>query len=207
MNCQEAHGRKPRLYLYNSSFDPPGNHNIEIVRALISNRKPHDLVWVMPYGGRPETKGIASVKDRHEMIIYAFSQFPAAIIDFADLGKRQFTFSVELEKRFQKNMPGFDVWHVIGSDMIVGGVSGTSKIHRKWMDGEWAFCNLHFLVLERSDFLINDKDLPPKSEQLLVHTTGTNAEIRERVRVGQSIDDLVPKSISDYIKEHKLYLT
>ena len=206
MNCQEAQGRKPRLYLYNSSFDPPGNHNIRIAEALISNREKNDLVWIMPYGGRPDTKGIASAKDRHEMIICAFSQFPEAIIDLADLGKHQFTYSVDLEKRFKKNMPGFEIWHVIGSDMIENGNTHSSKIHTKWHEGGWAFDHLNFLILNRENFPTLQANLPVHAECLFVHTSGTNAEIRERVRTGQSIDDFVPKSVAAYIKEHKLYL-
>jgi len=198
--------RQPRFYLYYASFDPPGKHNIQIAQAITDTLTRNDLLWIVPYGNRETEKGIASAHHRREMILDTFSgEVPSAIIDFADMKNRTFRHNVGMQRHFAKRHPSKEIWHVIGARSIQHGAAEQSKIHKNWKEGAWAFQNLNFLVIQYPDHEFDPSDLPPSSEVLPVDVSGTNKDIRERVRRSEPIDDLVPEHVAAQINEYRLY--
>jgi nicotinic acid mononucleotide adenylyltransferase len=198
--------QKAGTILYSGSFDPPGYHNIAIAKALSDFASDNDIVWVIPYGGRPGKNGISRWQDRREMILRALCGSRKALLDFMDLRHKEMTPNVDMDRRFRNGQPNREVWHVIGANMIIGGAKKQSKIHLKWKEGPWVFDHLNFIVLVSPDSPIDEVDLPPHHKILTVNVQATSQEIRNRVLRGEPIDHLVPPNVLSYIQEQKLYL-
>jgi nicotinate-nucleotide adenylyltransferase len=202
---EECNEQKPRTILYSGSFDPPGYHNTATAKALADFASENDVVWILPYGGRPKKNGISKWQDRREMILRALCGSKKTILDFMDLKHREMTPNIDMDRRFRDRQPNREVWHVIGANMIVGGAKKQSKIHQRWKEGPWVFDHLNFIILVTPNSPINKEDLPPRHNILRVNTQGTSQEIRNRVSRGEPIDHLVPSNVLSYIQEHKLY--
>lgn len=201
--CDE---RKPGTIIFSGSFDPPGNHSVITAKALARFAGRNDEAWIIPYGGRPGKQGLSTPRDRRQMILCAFEGIQKVIVDFMDLGRNEITPNVDMDRHFKRHQPERAVWHVVGSNMITGGASKQSKIQLKWKEGLWAFENLYFIILVTPGVPFNPIDLPPNYKLLEVDAQATSQDIRNRVSLGESIDDLVPPKVLSYIRTNGLYL-
>lgn len=198
---------KPRIAVYGGTLNPPGLHHREIAAFLAGL---FEKVLIVPCGPRKDKAPTnVSSEQRKEMISLAFKDFSAGSVefDFSDLDRGVFTPTCELHEKYQKRFPDFELWYVIGEDIIEGGGAGNSEIQRSWKNGARIWNELNFVIINRPDFRINPKDLPPRSYrvEMTVAMMGRSSLIRERVAQGEPIEGLVAPQVARYIKENRLY--
>ena len=190
-----------KIALFGGNFDPAGIHHQKIATAA---RLYCDKVIVVPCGTRPdrEQSNTASFH-RARMVRMTFGDLPGVQIDLFDIDNECFTPAIELEERYRA---GGEIWHLVGSDWIVGGGGGKSVIQKEWHRGEELWETSRFVVNERAGFTIRPSDLPPRHRVLSMSLRGSTTEIRERVTRGLPITGLVVPEVETYIQEHNLYV-
>lgn len=190
-----------RIVIFGGSFHPPGLHHRRIVELLA---KRFNEVVVIPCGPRPDKSMINDLEPVHRaaMSDLNFRGIPNVRVDLEDLEHDVFTRTIDLDRKFKKFA---EVWHCVGSDLLQGGGRGKSVIHKEWKGGNklWNSCN--FAVVERPDYTLKPKDLPPRHMKFRSVGNGSSTEIRNRLLHHQSISGRVHEEVQSYIQRHGLY--
>lgn len=197
--------------IYGGSFNPPGRHHIEVAR-LLSNH--FSRVIVLPCGFRndkvrrhndwidPELRRTLLELSFRTLIDELAASGRILELDFRDLDNQQFTTTAELFEIYRvQGLPGF----VVGADLLVAGATGNAPIQKTWYKGEWIWNNLHWICLKRPGYALDDADLPPHRQLIECSIEGSGSLIRQRIRAGQSINNLVTEPIENLLVSHKAY--
>jgi len=192
-----------KIVIFGGSFNPPGIHHKELVKALA---KRFDRVVVLPCGFRPDKASHiqASDVDRRVMIKETFEGMDKVEISFVDLDHGEYTRTYELDKQLQK-IYGDDLWYAVGTDLIQGGSFGSSEIQKLWFRGPELWKNLNFAVVARKDMPASPCDFPPKNVLVQFDEVGSSSEIRKRCNQSKSIKGLVVPEVEQYIVNNNLY--
>jgi NAD+ kinase len=190
-----------RIALYGGSFNPPGRHHRALVEELLNH---FDEVVVLPCGPRPDKPTVQRTDPLHRaaMVDLAFRGLPRVRVEHFDLEQSTFTRNHELEEIYGHEG---ELWHVVGADIVQGGATGNSEIHRSWHQGERLWTDLNFAVFERPGYELVAADLPIRSARFAATVSGSSTEIRDRVWRDQSVDGLVAPEVADYIQRYRLY--
>lgn len=190
-----------RIAVYGGSFNPPGLHHWYIAAEL---QKLFDLVIVVPCGPRPDkltTNDIETVA-RATMVDMAFAGLDKVRVDLFDLEHSTFTRTHALEERYAEEG---EVWHVVGTDLIVGGGADASQIHRSWWSGPELWQRLNFAVMQRPGYEVDPADLPPHHRLIPCEASGASSKIRELVLQRKPSTHLVVPRVAEYIERYGLY--
>lgn len=188
-----------RIAIYGGSFNPPGVHHEDVVRALAEN---FDEVIVVPCGPRPDKEITNDIAPSHRatMADLAFGGIKNVAVDLFDLENDIFTPNVGLQKRYADR--GI-IFHVIGSDLI--GPSGKCAVRDTWKDGERLWRTSHFVVGRRAGYQIVQEELPSQYEILEAGISGSSNEIRRRIFDRKSIEGLMSALVVTYVRRYGLY--
>lgn len=191
----------PKIALYGGNFNPPGLHHQRIAEALAQQ---FDQVLVVPCGPRPDKQTLNHIEPvyRATMADLAFRGIKKVEVDLFDLEQATFTRAHALEKRFSHLG---EIWHVVGSDLLVGGKSGSSRIQKTWEKGEELWKNARFAVITRRGYALDPEDLPPHHCLLSLDIEGSSATIREKLYQQKGGDELLSPEVAAYIQRHGLY--
>lgn len=192
-----------KIGLFGTSANPPGEHHREIVREAAAK---FDTVIIIPCG--PRTDGKLTVNDiapihRAIMTDIVFKSIAVNVwTDLNDLEHQVFTKTYELERKYRAL--GYEPWHIVGMDLVIGGSEGKAHI-QSWEHGKELWNHANFAVVLREGISFDPKDLPPHSMLIRPEHSGSSTEIRRRVFEHQSITGLVPIEIVKYIERFGLY--
>ncbi len=193
-----------RVALYGGSFNPPGEHHRQTVRALAQHV---DRVVVVPCGPRPDKPVTHDVPAIHRatMVDMTFRREPKASVELLDLETGRFTPHCELVRRFAADgAGGHDVSLVVEAAWLRGGAAGQSQIQTAWKEGGPLWRDRHFLVVRRAGEDLASTDLPPRCRVIDLPWEGP-PNIRDKVFHHQPIDGLVTPEVAAYIERHRLY--
>jgi NAD+ synthase (glutamine-hydrolysing) len=196
---------KTRIALWGGSFNPAGRHHQEIADRL---SKEFDHVFIIPCGNTRPDKALVSNNDRAIIANIAFGSFSNTELDHYDLIHNVYTPTYLLEERYTTKYPDAEIWHVIGSDLIIGGSEGNSQIQKNWVNGLEVWQNLKFCIISRPGYPLTGKDMPPNHYINLLSSEifGSSTEIREKLKNNLDVSNLIDDSVLTYIKDHKLYI-
>lgn len=200
---------KKRVAVFGGAFNPPTMSHVVTVCGAVSyldeEEEPffRELI-VVPCGLRPDKETVNHIDSEHRaaMSHLAFDDLPRVTSDLFDLDCGSFTRTIDLVRRYEKL---YEVWLVVGSDLIQGGSRGESAIQRLWSSGQLLWHEAKFFVSTRKGFPIMSADLPPHAREYDLRLQGRSSDVRELIRTGQSIDGCVPASVANYIRQHRLY--
>ena len=193
--------------LFGGSFDPPGIHHECVVGALHDIRDiPNPHVTVIPCGSQRQDKRIRTTPEhRTNLCELAFKRFASTHLDVTDLRAGRYSPLIELDTRYG-GKERTDLYHVVGSDLVIGGKDGRSEIQLTWKAGPFIWTSLRYIVVERPGYPLDGLDLPPQCEHVIpLHVDGASKIIRERIEAGLPFNDLVSQGVWDYICTHRLY--
>jgi nicotinate-nucleotide adenylyltransferase len=183
------------------SFNPPTNAHRKIA-ALVANI--FDLVLIAPCGIRSDKSiDLITIDHRIKLVELGFHNLSANVrLMLDDITSANFTPTWQL----QEKLSGLgEIWHIIGSDLVCNGSRGQSEIQLCWQRGREIWEQLNFMVITRPGCPVSSTDLPPHCKLLTVEFIGSSTEVRQRLRAGQPITDLVNEAVASYIAEHQLF--
>jgi nicotinate (nicotinamide) nucleotide adenylyltransferase len=197
---------QPQIAVYGGSFNPPCLHHQTIAEKLAAE---FDKVIIVPCGdSRSDKDSVKAVSnsDRAIMVNIGFSGLPNSEIDLSDLENNVYTPTYLLEERYAAKYPEAEIWHVVGSDLIVGGRDKNSQIQTTWKNGQEIWQNLKFCIIARPGYELAVNDLPPVSRIYEIpRIYGSGTIVREKIANHEYPDALLDGAVYDYIKAHNLY--
>ena len=198
--------KRTRIAIYGGSFNPGSKHHVEIAEKLANE---FDKVIVVPCGdNRPDKESVRAVDNVHRGVItkLAFGHIAGVELDLYDLDNNVYTPTYKLEERYVKKYPEAEIWHVVGSDLIVGGRDKNSEIQRGWQQGKDIWQNLRFYVVIRPGFDLTNEDFPPISKSYEIpEICGSGTMIREMIKNRKDARKFVDESVLEYIYQNHLY--
>jgi NAD+ kinase len=190
-----------RIALLGGSFNPPGLHHRRIAELLATR---FDEVRVVPCGPRPDKPGVSEVPGpfRAALCDLTFGGIDRVVVDLFDLESGEFTRNHALERRFSAQA---EVWHVVGSDWVVGGAQARSAIHTGWEQGPDLWRSSRFIVLARPGHPVAPGDLPPRAEVIPLELEGSSSDLRARLLQGRDASPFLAPRAARYIARYGLY--
>ena len=186
---------KKKIGLLGFSADPPHYGHLDIARLLLKRRRV-DEVWIVPCGKHSFGKPMAPAIHRRRMAKFLESRR----IKVSDVEIKRFGISYTIDTIIilRKKFPDYQFFWVLGSDIVKLGT------YKKWRDWKKLASLANFLAVDRSGFRINK--LPDGFTFVKGKISDiSSTKIRERLRRGLAIDNLVPPKVKEYIQKHKLY--
>lgn len=194
-----------RIALFGGTFDPVHGGHLEIARVAADAYR-LDRVLFVPAGDPPHKQGQtqASYEDRYQMAKLACAEderFEASRLeDPMRLGGRR-SYSYDTIRRVRKTLePGDELFFLLGEDAFAD--------LNIWYRLEDVVLLVELLVVSRPN---GGGERAPKLPGLRAHWVrgiehpASSTEIRRRIAAGEPLDDLVPASVADYIREKQLY--
>lgn len=184
-----------KVALLGGSFNPIHNGHIQIALDLIEKKVVNE-VWFIPCGEHAFDKSLASKKDRKEMIDLAIKNNSKFKLIDIELNSGKKSYSSETIKALKEKF-SHDFYFVIGTDNL--------KDLSKWHNFSYIKENVNFILVNRGNFVPENVLGIKISYFLNMDNSVSSTKIRELVRKGKVITDLVPEKVAEYIKQMELY--
>lgn len=169
-----------------------------------------DLIWFMP-NGNPPHKSNDSIEsqttNRVEMVKRAISQTEYFSLQPYEVENQEVHYSYKTMEYFEKMYPEHEFYFIIGADSLFS--------IEKWVHPEILLKKCVILAAYRDEKgteemvrQINYLNQKYCADIRLLNTPYvdiSSSEIREMLKVGQSIRGIVPDSVCAYIEENQLY--
>ncbi len=190
-----------RTGLLGGTFDPPHLGHLRVAEDVRRERQLGEILLV-PAGEPPHKMGlqVTSSALRLEMTRAAVRGVPGLAVSDIEVERAGPSYMVDTLRSLVGERPGDELFLVIGADQWAE--------FETWMDPEEVARLAHILVMARDG-----------SEKAGTSPVGTvrwspvavtrvdvsSTEIRERVRAGVSIEEMVPASVAEIIARENLY--
>jgi len=195
-----------RIGIMGGTFDPVHSGHLEIARA-VRDAMALDGVMLLPAGDPPHKRRKAGKRDRMEMTRLAAAEagFEACAEEIEREGT---TYTVDTLTAFHRQRPEVEWVYIIGAD--------TLKVLDSWRNFPQIAKLCEFAAVGRPG--IGEAAVQARIEEISskygakisrVDAVGpeiSSTLVRERAARGESIADLVPPPVENYIREKGLYL-
>ncbi len=201
------------------------NGHVEVVRAIVRNFGLDQLLIIPAH--RPPHKGsraIAGDYHRFTMAVLASLDEPRVLVSTIELEAPDRPYSFETVERLRSTFEmGTRLFFVMGADSF-------EEINT-WREPARLLSSTNLIVITRPGHDVGSSHLDERFRSTIVDLRGregelqpgedlnehhiyvtgyvntgvSSTEIRQRVRDGESIQDLVPPRVADYIRKYELY--
>lgn len=195
-----------RIGVFGGTFDPPHVGHVAVAEDARS-RLGLDRVLFVPAHVSPFRTGEAGITDpelRLRMTKSAVRGHPGLSVDRLELDRDPPSWTVDTLRALRTLMPDAELFLLLGVDQW--GSFG------RWKDvGEIAeLATVAVMARDGLDPSEVDPGVPPDVDVAwhpvdVRRVDVSSTDIRERVRAGESIDDLVPAAVARLIERHELY--
>ena len=182
------------IAILGGSFDPPHNGHAKIAESVIAKLN-FDQVWLMPCFAHAFGKTLLAASGRMAMTILLETKTIQAL-DY-EIQKGGISISYETLTDLAKLHPHHSFSWIIGSDQIAD--------FPKWEGWREIISKFGLIIVQRDSLHLSTlQDVTFLQSNNIPNVSST--EIREKIKKGNSIENLVPKRVEEYIKKHKLYI-
>jgi nicotinate-nucleotide adenylyltransferase len=195
-----------RLGIFGGSFDPVHIAHLALARACQEQAR-LDEVWFTPTAIQPlKHKGPrATDGDRIEMLRLAIADVSMWRVSTIEIDRGGFSYTIDTLRQIHEELPEAALFFLIGADAL--------NDVAKWKEPREIFRMATPLVVHRAgqsspnfnqlkQFCTTETQ--PRSIQMPALEI-SSSDIRRRVAAGESIDDLVPEAVAEFIARHRLY--
>jgi len=176
-----------RVAIYGGSFNPP-HVSHQLAALYVLETRPVDELWFVPCFKHPFEKALESFEDRLEMCRRAAAALgPRARVSDIEgrLGGESRT--LRTVTAIQAERPELELHLVVGADLVGELPSWYGAKHLEQL--------VRFTVVGRTGYPGTGPAMPEVN----------SSEVHDRLRRGEPVDSLLPRSVLDYIQERKLY--
>lgn len=199
-----------KIGIMGGTFDPIHNGHV-MLGEYAKNLFALDEIWFMPNGNPPHKmneKIESQTKHRVEMVRRAIEDKVGFVLQLYEVERKEVNYSYLTMEHFKKVYPECEFYFIIGADSLFALESWvhpeklvkTCVILAAYRDGK------NTDEMERQIKYLNQKY---GADIRLLKTPSidiSSTEIRQRLKDGLSIRDMVPESVCQYIQEHHLFV-
>ena len=182
-----------RIGLLGGTFDPIHNGHIAIAKTAIQQLK-LDKLFLIPAGNPWQKSEITDAKHRFEMVKKVGKDLDKVEVLDTEIIKSGPTYTFETLQELQIKYPTSEFILILGSDAVAG--------IDTWKEPNLVKTLARIYVVQRAgdftqDWHFDRIQMPP------IQISST--QIRDKVTNNESISELVPKSVDEYISTNGLY--
>lgn len=187
--------------LFGGTFDPPTNaHLLAAQRA--KEVLELDQIWFIPAYQNPlkEGKGITDPAIRMELVAAAINDHPGFSLNTTELDHPGYSYTIETIRRITRDYPVYRFTLLMGADLF-------ESFHR-WKHPEEILESLSVAIIPRGGHVIQGeamKWLDMVNILEIEPVTLSSTEVREKIRFGESVADLVDPVVLKIIEARGLY--
>ena len=186
------------------TFDPVHNGHVEAAREL-RDLADLDEVWLMPNFAPPHRGApLAGPEDRMRMVEIAVRGKRGLVPSRVEIERGGTSYTIDTIRELKSRFPGQRFEFLLGAD--------AAQHIRTWQDANAVLDEGSFVIFNRPGTPLTAKQVgelgfaPARTRMVQLQTPEVAAhEIRERLKSGTPIDDLVPEAVMNYICAHHLY--
>ncbi len=197
-----------KIAVLGGTFNPVHLGHLNIVNAVLRDLNPDKLI-VMPTGTPPHKKAqdLASDEDRLAMLNLALCDFGNVTVSDYEMLNEGKSYTVLTLEHLHSLYPNDELYFVMGSDMLFSFL--------KWFRPERIMELATLVGICRSessrqrDKESADKIIAAGGKCILINCPAvevSSTEVRERIKSGEAVSDVLPQKVADYIKERGLYI-
>lgn len=191
-----------KVGLLGGTFNPLHNGHIKVA-LTVYEKLGLDRVIFVPSASPPHKNcKILPFKIRLELIKKSISQYPYFEVSDLDKHPDKPSYTLLLVEKMKKLNPGSEFFFIIGSDNIVQ--------LKTWYRYENLIDSVPIVAVTRESLSTRENEWTDYSDKL-IHVEMepariSSSEIMEKLKKNKSIDEFVPKAVSDFFKseENKL---
>src|SRR3989442_4671576 len=201
----EGDARAATVGILGGTYDPVHIGHLAAARQL-RDEAGLEQVWLIPNAHPPHRSAapVASPEDRMRMVELAVSDQPGLLGSRIEVDRGGISYTIDTVRELARSFPGQRFELLLGSDAAL-------QI-RSWHEAEALLKEVSFTIFNRPDTSIALSTLhelgfsPARTRLVHLDTPAIAAhQVRDRLRRGAPIDDLVPPRVADYIRAHALY--
>ncbi len=182
-----------RIGLLGGTFDPIHNGHLAIAKTAIQQLKLEKL-FLIPAGNPWQKSEFTDSKHRLEMVKKAVQDLDKVEVLDIEVKKSGPTYTFETLRELQEKYPNSEFVLILGSDAVAG--------FDTWKEPNLVKTLARIYVVQRAgdftqDWHFDHIQMPP------IEISSTS--IREKVKNNESISELVPTSVNEYISANGLY--
>lgn len=195
-----------KIGLFGGTFDPIHIGHIKIAEAARDKAKLSEVIFI-PAGEPPHKteKKQENKEDRLEMTKLAVSRHQFFSVSDYEIKLKEKSYSLNLIKHFKKVYPEDKLYFIIGADSLYD--------LPEWYHYEEFMTLCEFIVISRpgikKEHLLNKfsgKEKPFRAFFIDNINIGiSSTQVRQLLKEGESVRQLVPAEVCDYIEKHGLY--
>ncbi len=192
-----------KVGIYGGTFDPPHNAHIKLARFALEKLS-LDLIYIVPAKGHAlkNNEDITPAEIRFELVESAFADEKKIRVSRIELDGPETSYTIETLEQFAEyeNLGQAELYYLIGADNIM-------ELHL-WKQPDKIFKLATLVVLRRSGYQNFRPQFRFSGEVEFLDSPYYNissTEIRKRIRNGQSVRHLLPKSVHNLIEQYRLY--
>jgi nicotinate-nucleotide adenylyltransferase len=196
-----------RVGFLGGTFDPPHNGHLMIAQKAIEELSLEEVNFA-PARMPPHKPGeeITPIRHRVEMVRLAIRDNPRFVLSYIDVDREGPSYSVDSLRILR------DAWHDSIEIYFLMGTDSLASI-LSWHNPEELIRMCKLAVFARPGFTANLDELATKLPEIRRQIVFINSaimdisatEIQRRVHSGESIKELVPEPVEQYIRANKLY--
>jgi nicotinate-nucleotide adenylyltransferase len=182
-----------RIGLLGGTFDPIHNGHIAIAKTAIQQLK-LDKLFLIPAGNPWQKSEITDAKYRFEMVQKVGKDLEKVEVLDIEIAKPGPTYTFETLQELHKKYPTSEFILILGSDAV----SGIDT----WKEPNLVKTLARIYVVQRAGDFTQDWHFDHiQMSPIQISST----QIRDKVMNNESISELVPKSVNEYISTNGLY--
>lgn len=197
-----------KIGIMGGTFNPIHNGHVALAQAAYDYCS-LDEVWFMPSGVSYLKKKdeILSGEDRMAMTKLAIEGLDGFACSDLEVKREGNTYTADTLKILAEKYPEYEFYFIMGADSLFG--------LSKWKDPEViaALCTLVAVVRDEVDLcelksqqLFLERILNAKIILVPFHKINISSSVvREKIKNGEAVDDMVPKKVLEYIDQKHLY--
>jgi nicotinate-nucleotide adenylyltransferase len=186
---------KMKVGIFGGSFNPIHNDHVDMMKYL-AKHKIVDEVWIMPCKSHPLNKKVEDESYRVDMINLAIAGLERVQFCDIELTKQGTSYTYQTLRELRKLYP-FDFSLIVGLDII--------NQLPQWYGYDILKKEAKFIVFHRGGYDKIDGGVNIENNFYFNGKDISSTAIRQRVKNKESIEDLVPKAVEQYIIQNQLY--
>lgn len=199
-----ATGKTRRLGVFGGAFDPPHQAHRALASAALQQLQLHELRVVPTGQAWHKPRALTAPTHRLAMARLAFADLPGVCLDEREIHRPGPSYSIDTLRQLQAEQPQAQLYLLLGADQA----SALSTWHEAAAVREIALVCVAARTPPAGENAENDEKTGAASHLIHLQLPRMNMSataLRQRVRSGQPLGDLVAPAVARYIHQYHLY--